>query len=237
MIHIVYCFQGDDGSRKLSGVAEVRTSVGYLRVRAISLPPCVVSLLESNSELLRTISKQSSLSHSTHQWHSDQQEDFSDDHNNVEQIKDSYSSKKKLSEEAINAIENFKIKLKSAFQNVNLDNELYSNIWSFGPSFNGPNLLINCMKNYHRPSVWNYESNVDSFFTGSNDYARYDANLISAFQMATAAGPLCEEPMMGVAFLVEEMQLNTSQYLTSKLPFQVSIYFKLIIFLKERSKL
>lgn len=49
-----------------------------------------------------------------------------------------------------------------------------------------------------------------SFATGSRyqsssdtSYRDYDNSIISGFQLATLAGPLCEEPLMGVCFVVE----------------------------------
>lgn len=40
--------------------------------------------------------------------------------------------------------------------------------------------------------------------------ADYDNSFVGGFQLATLAGPLCQEPMMGVAFVVEQWDLDLS---------------------------
>ncbi|KAK7076905.1 Elongation factor-like GTPase 1 [Halocaridina rubra] len=52
-----------------------------------------------------------------------------------------------------------------------------------------------------RPSVWDKSTAVDS------PLAAYDTNFVTGFQLASAAGPLCEEPLMGVCFIVEDWSL------------------------------
>lgn len=39
--------------------------------------------------------------------------------------------------------------------------------------------------------------------TSDTNYRDYDNSMISGFQLATLAGPLCEEPLMGVCFVIE----------------------------------
>lgn len=38
----------------------------------------------------------------------------------------------------------------------------------------------------------------------------YDSSFVNGFQLASLAGPLCEEPMMGVAFVVEDWTIEAS---------------------------
>lgn len=40
---------------------------------------------------------------------------------------------------------------------------------------------------------------------------KYENSFINGFQIATVAGPLCEEPMMGVCFIVEDWTIDVSQ--------------------------
>uniref|UniRef100_H2YCG0 Ribosome assembly protein 1 n=1 Tax=Ciona savignyi TaxID=51511 RepID=H2YCG0_CIOSA len=67
-------------------------------------------------------------------------------------------------------------------------------IWSFGPRGNGPNILLNNEDDYNRPSIWTC--------------AYCDQSIVSGFQLATLSGPLCEEPMHGVCFVVEEWKIS-----------------------------
>lgn len=39
--------------------------------------------------------------------------------------------------------------------------------------------------------------------SSESSYREYDNSIVSGFQLATLAGPLCEEPLMGVCFVVE----------------------------------
>ncbi|PVD19820.1 hypothetical protein C0Q70_20311 [Pomacea canaliculata] len=79
-------------------------------------------------------------------------------------------------------------------------------IWSFGPRRNGPNILLNRIPGYKRLSVWStMEANkLDEAGAATSEIRQYDSSIIAGFQMATQAGPLCEEPMHGVCFIIEE---------------------------------
>ncbi|MPC25037.1 Elongation factor-like GTPase 1 [Portunus trituberculatus] len=52
-----------------------------------------------------------------------------------------------------------------------------------------------------------HEDMVSLATTSDSPLAPYDTSFITGFQMATKAGPLCEEPMMGVCFVVEDWSL------------------------------
>ena len=79
-------------------------------------------------------------------------------------------------------------------------------IWSFGPKRSGPNLLINWVESYDRLSVWSVldENKPDSSGVCPREVWTNDSSIIAGFQMATQAGPLCEEPMHGVCFIIEQ---------------------------------
>ncbi|XP_049269416.1 elongation factor-like GTPase 1 isoform X5 [Rhipicephalus sanguineus] len=46
--------------------------------------------------------------------------------------------------------------------------------------------------------------------SGVKTLADYDHSFVSGFQLATLTGPLCQEPMMGVAFVVDQWDLDMS---------------------------
>lgn len=52
------------------------------------------------------------------------------------------------------------------------------------------------------------------YFVGTSSserrYRSYDNSLLSGFQLATLAGPLCEEPLMGVCFVIEDIITDDS---------------------------
>lgn len=63
---------------------------------------------------------------------------------------------------------------------------------------NGPNVLLNAIEGYQRPSVWQCLGHQPG------DALRdFDNSIVSGFQLATLSGPMCEEPLMGVCFSVE----------------------------------
>lgn len=45
---------------------------------------------------------------------------------------------------------------------------------------------------------------LDEAGAATSEIRQYDSSIIAGFQMATQAGPLCEEPMHGVCFIIEE---------------------------------
>ncbi|UYV72278.1 EFTUD1 [Cordylochernes scorpioides] len=77
-----------------------------------------------------------------------------------------------------------------------------SKVWSLGPRRCGPNLLINRVEDYPRPSIWELNSALPAC-----DLASLDSAIETGFQLATLAGPMCEEPMMGVAFVLEHCSI------------------------------
>ena len=76
-------------------------------------------------------------------------------------------------------------------------------IWSLGPKQSGPNLLIN-LTDFRSREVWpGSQTSRDQ----TDRRAEMESSLVQGFQLATLAGPLCEEQVMGVAFLVESWQV------------------------------
>ena len=76
-------------------------------------------------------------------------------------------------------------------------------VWSLGPRHHGPNLLLN-QTSFTARSVW--PGNIVTR-DALDKRAEMESSLIQGFQLATLSGPLCEEPMMGVAFIVEEWEV------------------------------
>ncbi|XP_027359947.1 elongation factor-like GTPase 1 [Abrus precatorius] len=100
-------------------------------------------------------------------------------------------------------------------------------IWALGPRHTGPNLLLTpdvkaestdssvlirgCSRLSERLGFVTDSSISDSVVETSSDKGqalymdaeRLGNNVISGFQMATSAGPLCDEPMWGLAFVIE----------------------------------
>lgn len=160
----------------------------YFVIDAKPLPDSVIKLIEKNCDLIKELD---------HYWEKFGKNDNFDltDLNKLSLNDQSMSVKKQK------AIDVFKSELSSAFIEAGWD-DVIDKIWSFGPRKCGPNILLN-ETDYVRKPFWKFNSNR------SNDIrASYDISIINGFQVATVAGPLCEEPMTGVCFVVNKLEIH-----------------------------
>lgn len=176
------------------GIIEIRTpnKKCTIRLRASPIPEQVLQvLISSGTEVLRIISK---LVTSRHRL----------DPQSIGQL--SEANKRKL--------ETFKIDLRLQFEESRMEKTEWRNIypsdtidriWSFGPKYSGPNLLVAGPDVTVDYSLWARTANQDpGIMKMKNDLSDYIDSFISGFQLATQSGPLCEEPMMGVCFTIVE---------------------------------
>ncbi|XP_066273846.1 elongation factor-like GTPase 1 [Branchiostoma lanceolatum] len=157
-----------------------------LKVRAMPLPEDISNLLEDNADLLRTLDRitKSSGDISHHQ-----------------------AERAKVTAETLNRLTELKSTLEAKFAQAGRHyRDAIDQIWAFGPRRNGPNILLNRVAGYQRPSVWDCidQGEVKS----AAQFQHFDHAIGSGFQLATLAGPLCEEPLMGVCFVVEEWTMH-----------------------------
>ncbi|XP_069136789.1 elongation factor-like GTPase 1 [Argopecten irradians] len=151
-----------------------------IRIRALPLPDAVTNLLEEHVKLLQTLNR------------------F-----NKAKI---YGQSSDVKDTVLEALNNLKSSIDKAFTEEGKSwAGFVEKIWAFGPKRVGPNLLVNQVEGYNRPSVWD--------FKGSERVFRdFDNSIISGFQMATLAGPLCEEPIRGVCFVIEKWEYSDMSY-------------------------
>ena len=169
-------------SRQKSSNTEILTAdkTCVLCIEARPLPEEVTKLLDTNSLLLKSLN----LFEATRNSAATQ--------NTIE-----------LGEQTVSALLTLKEELKTLFDKEGEEwNNATNKIWSFGPKCIGPNLLLNEMEDYDRPSVWSVLEDSHSKAVMRD----HDNSIISGFQMATASGPLCEEPLHGVAFALKKWQ-------------------------------
>ncbi len=118
------------------GLIEAKTAnkSTCVSIRAIPLIDDITKLLETNSELLRTITQVSSGITS----------------------KERRDLRATLTESTRKKIKSFYVELKKGFEDCGADwSDACDSIWAFGPRGMGPNLLLNRIQRYKRPSVWN----------------------------------------------------------------------------------
>lgn len=152
-----------------------------IKVRSLPLPQNVTKLLEDNLPAIKTLNQYSMEKAET-------------------------ADLQKIREETLTVLKDLKAKLVTAFGEAGdeFPRDIVDHIWSFGPKRNCTNVLVNKADGYARLSVW---SLLDCKLSRS-DFRRYDSSVVGGFQIATQAGPLCEEPMMGVCFIIEKWEMN-----------------------------
>ncbi|TRY61055.1 hypothetical protein TCAL_17199 [Tigriopus californicus] len=105
-------------------------------------------------------------------------------------------STESLSENILQDKREVQLQLKTALRDTVNDLSV-DRIWCLGPRRCGPNLLLNGFNEHG--SIWQ---------KSTTPVCQYDSSILNGFQMATMAGPLCEEPMMGVAFIIHDIQID-----------------------------
>ncbi|RDW94730.1 p-loop containing nucleoside triphosphate hydrolase-27 [Coleophoma crateriformis] len=114
----------------------------------------------------------------------------------------------------------FKAQLQKAFESVKGQREIWANavekVAAFGPRRTGPNLLIDSTKEGVCGRFLRDASEEIHQATSDTLQPRDFSDKISyAFQLATAQGPLCNEPVQGIAVFLEEVTINPTEDETS----------------------
>ncbi|XP_047702661.1 elongation factor-like GTPase 1 [Prionailurus viverrinus] len=153
--------------------------LAVLSVRAMPLPEEVTRILEENSDLIRSMEQLAS---------------------SLNEGRNTQTIHQKTQEK----ICEFKRKLEQHLTGRKWRN-VVDQIWSFGPRKCGPNILVNRSEDFQN-SVW-----TGSGVKASKEASRYrdlGNSIVSGFQLATLSGPMCEEPLMGVCFILEKWDLS-----------------------------
>ena len=80
-------------------------------------------------------------------------------------------------------------------------------IWAFGPKGSFTNILFNNIPGYNRSNVWFGLLGDNEPRSEEISVREFDNSLVSGFQLATHSGPMCEEPMRGVSFLLTDWKV------------------------------
>lgn len=164
-----------------------------IKIRAKPLPNEITNLLENSTDLLKAISQYIKTLQAL-----SKNEKIED---NLEDLK--INGKHKLSDRMLKLIQIFKEELESICSKLGPEwKDVASQIWSVGPRNCGPNLLLNQTADYSTKYL-DHEKEIRE-----DPRFEFESSFVNGFQLATLAGPLCEEPMMGVAFCVEEWTLD-----------------------------
>lgn len=122
-----------------------------------------------------------------------------------------------LENERVALIEELKDVLKAADDEIG-KNEIWTEkwmkgkIWTFGPRRDGPNILFWAGDDNFSDTSINASDNLEScswFFKVNHGSLLYQlqSSILTGFQVATESGPICSEPLMGIAFIIESFEL------------------------------
>ncbi|XP_011871394.1 PREDICTED: elongation factor Tu GTP-binding domain-containing protein 1 [Vollenhovia emeryi] len=156
-------------------------------IDARPLPENVTKLLERNANLIKLLDSY----RDRYTEENGEHEVISDE----DQPNEMSMSDKKQKEAKV-----FKSELEAAFLEAGWKDNVLDKIWSFGPRKCGPNILLN-ETDYRQKKFWEQQSTNVDFQTA------YDNSIVNGFQFATLAGPLCEESMMGVCFVLKKWEI------------------------------
>lgn len=124
-----------------------------------------------------------------------------------------YSNKKTLlPERTIKTLEELKNSLKELFEadkSGHFPEDSVNKIWSFGPKKCGTNILLN-LTDYRNIDFWDVSNESQVRQDTRSDY---DTSFVNGFQFATMSGPLCEEPLQGVVYLIKEWSVDQLEVL------------------------
>lgn len=165
-----------------------------IKIRAKPIPNEITTLLDKSTDLLKAISQHIKTLQGIAK-NENLENKFEGLHLN--------GTKHKLSERMLKLIQSFISELQGICSKLGPEwKDLVSQIWSVGPRNCGPNLLLNHTTDYSTKYLHHEKVIKD------DPRFEYESSFVNGFQLATLAGPLCDEPMMGVAFCVEEWTLE-----------------------------
>ncbi|XP_071867874.1 elongation factor-like GTPase 1 isoform X1 [Bombus fervidus] len=162
----------------------------YFEIDARPLPAKVTKILEKNADLIKAF------------YHHYGKSRCEKEEKEIERITidGEMESLRSMSERKQRALESLRSELASAFREAG-EKDALDKIWSFGPRNCGPNVFLN-ETDYKQKKFW------ESHSKSMDPRAPYESSMVTGFQLATLAGPLCEEPMMGVCFVVKKWEIN-----------------------------
>lgn len=178
-------------STNKKGILEIYTPNKRCRIRlkASPLPEVLLKFLADYGETLKVMSRLLTSRHRTTTRPIDLLSDFNK--RKIEEFRSKFT-------ECITGCKKEKSVWKHLYQE-----DMVDNIWSFGPKYSGPNILLADKDIVVKYSQWNRIYDQDKARSDDqDDLYSYIDSFISGFQLATQSGPLCEEPMMGVCFTI-----------------------------------
>ncbi|KAK9695379.1 Cytoplasmic GTPase/eEF2-like protein (ribosomal biogenesis) [Basidiobolus ranarum] len=192
------------------GVINVTTpnKLCTLKIRSMPLPSNVVKFLNKNINTLKRFSNER-----------DNKTTVNDEDVTAENITADIAGTNTVNQEL--SFAEFKEKLEHKFKKSGSDiwEGVVDKIWMFGPKRAGPNILVNNVpggKSWFNQASERKNTEVradeeDQLETTKNLVREFEESINTGFQLATFAGPLCSEPMVGMCFFLEEFIVEKNE--------------------------
>lgn len=186
----------DKQEKETTIYAHTANKMGVVQLVAVSIDAEIVDLLESSTDILRALSIAQSTA---------------------------------LPDRTKTALRELKDTLSAALQRSetlpSADN-LIERIWSIGPKKCGTNILLN-MTDFPHQSLWRALDDASTpvgAAPGDVDVrSPMEHSFLNGFQLASLSGPLAEEPMHGVCFVVKQWTVDAAVSTVAELSSQTSL--------------
>ena len=205
-------------------MAETSSKQISIRLRVRPLPLTVTEFLQKNAGAIKRLYAE----RKAHEQEADESDEDSDEESEDESEAGQNTAITADSEDVgvvetgkALTLEEFRTQLEAAFGDAKHEKETWKGvvdrIAAFGPRRIGPNMLIDthdkqtCERLLHEPGTANGHT-----ANGSSSASDLSNKIIYAFQLATFQGPLCNEPMQGMAVFLESVTIaNDAEDLSS----------------------
>ena len=137
-------------------------------------------------------------------------------------------NKLNASNQNLDLLYEFKKSFKAKLESLNKDQtseekfdwvSILDKIVTFGPNRYGPNLLVNLIEDNKNLTVWSMLNNLNLTESlgnlelspkvkNSTLFNEYENSITFGFNLFTAKGPICEEPVHGVVIFIEKFQVD-----------------------------
>ncbi|KAH8599801.1 P-loop containing nucleoside triphosphate hydrolase protein [Bisporella sp. PMI_857] len=177
-----------------------------VKLRVLPLPAEVTEFLGKNSGAIKRL-------YSDRQAEAKGQKTQSSDDTSDQNEEDDVEA---VTGSGVLSLEEFKIQLQETFKNVKGPKDIWINtvdqIAAFGPRRTGPNLLVDATQDgiFGRFLQENASEETQQAVSDTLQARDFADKIGYAFQIATAQGPLCNEPVQGLAVLIEEVTVSLS---------------------------
>ncbi|RAL14553.1 GTPase RIA1 [Aspergillus homomorphus CBS 101889] len=192
-----------------------------MRLRVVPLPTVVTEFFSKHVGTIKRLQTQKRTAAENKSGGADN-EGTADSNQPVEASEASEATTDEAREATLLSLKDFRAELNKIFEEeVKEDKELWKNvvdrITAFGPRRVGPNILVdatavNTCEKFLLDDP-NKQPTVNPDTTNNREaliVRDFNDKIAYAFQLATGQGPLCQEPMQGVAVFLEELSVNSA---------------------------